>query len=64
MTANPIYELLVEALDCADRLALGDGSRWLADAMNSAYKVAELPEWLPQFIALVEAMRARRDTVC
>lgn len=53
---NPVYDLLVEALDCADRLALADGSRWLDDAVNSAYEVIELPDWLPQFEDLVEAM--------
>lgn len=55
-TVNPVYDLLVEALDCADRLALADGSRWLDDAVNSAYEVIELPDWLPQFEDLVEAM--------
>ncbi len=58
---NPVYDLLVEALDCADRLALADGSRWLDDAVNSAYEVIELPDWLPQFETLVEAM-GRSDT--
>jgi len=55
-TVNPVYDLLVEALDCADRLALADGSRWLGDAVSSAYEVIELPDWLPQFETLVEAM--------
>lgn len=58
MTVNPVYELLVEAMDCADRLALGDGAALLHDAMARAGKVAELPDWLPQFAALVKAMRA------
>lgn len=53
---NPVYDLLVEALDCADRLAFADGSDWLGDAVNSAYEVIELPDWLPQFETLVEAM--------
>ncbi len=53
---NPVYDLLVEALDCADRLALADGSRWLGDAIARAYEVIELPDWLPQFETLVEAM--------
>lgn len=55
-TVNPVYDLLVEALDCADRLALADGSRWLGDAVNSAREVIELPDWLPQFETLVSAM--------
>jgi hypothetical protein len=46
---NPVYDLLVEALDCADRLALSDGSRLLGDAIERAYEVIELPDWLPQF---------------
>ncbi|MFZ1830530.1 MAG: hypothetical protein WAW42_17575 [Candidatus Competibacteraceae bacterium] len=53
---NPVYELLVEAMDCADRLALADGSRLLEDAVNSVHEVIELPGWLPQFETLVEAM--------
>lgn len=53
---NPVYDLLVEALDCSDRLALADGSRCLGDAIERAYEVIELPGWLPQFEALVEAM--------
>jgi hypothetical protein len=55
-TVNPVYDLLVEALDCADRLALADGSLLLGDAIERAYEVIELPDWLPQFETLVEAM--------
>ena len=51
---NPVYDLLVEAMDCADRLALADGSRLLGDAIERAYEVIELPGWLPQFETLVE----------
>ncbi len=53
---NPIYDLLVEAPDCADRLALADGSRLLVDAIERAYEVVELPDWLSQFEAMIEAM--------
>lgn len=58
---NPVYDILVEALDCADRLAFADVSRLLGDAVNSAYEVIELPDWLPQFECLVEAM-GKADT--
>lgn len=61
---NPVYDLLVEALDCADRLALADGAALLHDAIERCRAVAELPDWLPQFAALVKAMDAHRDTVC
>ena len=53
---NPVYDLLVEALACADKLAVADGSRWLGDAVNRAYEAVELPDWLPKFETLVEAM--------
>ncbi|TXI76863.1 MAG: hypothetical protein E6Q44_14805 [Flavobacteriales bacterium] len=62
-TVNPVYDLLVEALDCADRLALADGSRWLGDAIARAYEVIELPDWLPQFETLVEAMGKANTSV-
>lgn len=53
---NPVYDLLVEAMDCADRLALGDSAALLHDAIERAGEVVELPHWLPQFAALIEAM--------
>lgn len=53
---NPIYELLVEALDCADRLTLTDGAALLHDAIERC-RIVELPDWLPQFAALIEAMK-------
>jgi hypothetical protein len=55
---NPVYELLVEALDCADRLTLVDGAALLHDAIERCHFL-ELPEWLPQFAALVKAMDGR-----
>lgn len=60
---NPVYDLLVEALDCADRLALADGSLCLGDAIERAYEVIELPDWLPQFETLVEAMGKTNTSV-
>ena len=60
---NPVYDLLVEALDCADRLALADGSRLLGDAIERACEVIELPDWLPQFETLVEAMGKSNTSV-
>lgn len=53
---NPVYELFTEATDCADRLTVADGASLLADAVARAREVIELPDWLPQFCALVEAM--------
>ena len=60
---NPVYDLLVEALDCADRLALADGHRLIVEAIERAYEVIELPDWLPQFETLVEAMGEANTSV-
>ncbi|MDG4605621.1 MAG: hypothetical protein P9D89_06010 [Candidatus Contendobacter sp.] len=57
MTVNPVYDLLVEAMDCVDRLALLDSPALIRDAIERCREVG-LPEWLPQFAALVDAMRA------
>lgn len=57
MEPNPIYDLLVEALDCADRLPFaGEASPLLVDAIHRTGQVVERPNWLPQFEALVKAM--------
>lgn len=58
MTVNPVYDLLVEAMDCVDRLALLDSPALIRDAIERCHVAVELPEWLPQFAALVDAMRA------
>lgn len=55
MTVNPVYELMVESLICADCLALGDGAALIHAAIERC-RFSGLPEWTPQFVALVEAM--------
>ena len=65
VTVNPIYDLMVEALICADSLALGDGTDALLHDAVERCRFLGLPEWLPQFVALVEAMgeNLRKPTV-
>ncbi len=53
---NPVYDLLVECMDCADQLTLADHNGLLHDAIERAYEVIELPDWLPQFESLIAAM--------
>jgi hypothetical protein len=57
---NPVYDLLVEALDCSDRLPM-DSQACLAEAIHRAYEVIELPHWLPEFEMLVAAMATRHS---
>lgn len=57
---NPVYDLLVEALDCSDRLPM-DSQACLAEAIHRTYEVIELPDWLPQFEALISAMATRLE---
>ena len=56
MNDNPAYDLLVDALDCAERLTWCDPPTVLAEAINRAYEVIELPAWLPEFEQLIAAM--------
>ena len=61
---NPVYDLMVEALICADSLALGDGAALLHAALARC-RFSGLPEWTPELAALVEAMgeNLRKPTV-
>lgn len=56
MNDNPVYDLLVDALDCAERLTWCDPPTVLAEAINRAFEVIELPAWLPEFEQLIAAM--------
>ncbi|MBK8184347.1 MAG: hypothetical protein IPK63_16295 [Candidatus Competibacteraceae bacterium] len=63
MNDNPAYDLLVDALDCAERLTWCDPPTVLAEAINRAYEVIELPDWLPEFEQLIAAMAKSRVKV-
>ena len=56
MNDNPAYDLLVDALDCAERLTWCDPPTVLAEAINRAFEVIELPDWLPEFEQLIAAV--------
>ena len=56
---NPVYDLLAESLACADLLEIAHCDGLLHDAIERAYEVIELPDWLPQFENLIVAMGGR-----
>ncbi|HUM95948.1 MAG TPA: hypothetical protein PLU26_15990 [Candidatus Competibacter sp.] len=55
MNGNPIYSLFIEAMDTADRLPL-DPRASLEDATERARAIIDLPDWLPAFESLINAM--------
>lgn len=55
MNDNPITDLLIGAMECADRLPDAPETA-LSEAVEFVGEVAELPEWLPAFMRMVHEM--------
>ena len=52
---NPILDLLMETMVCADRLP-ADPVTALHEAVEFAAEAVELPDWFPAFARLIHTM--------